>query len=143
MPNLYLRERDCLVGCGRVVSHSVLCGFAALDLHCVVFFSSRRRHTRYWRDWSSDVCSSDLGDGHALGPVGQRLVDVADVGLMLVLGVAAQPGDVLALLGVVEVGEARVVELQIGRSGERRVGKEGRFRWAPDQLKIKKAKHYS
>src|SRR5947209_1968823 len=23
------------------------------------FFSSRRRHTRYWRDWSSDVCSSD------------------------------------------------------------------------------------
>src|SRR5947209_3376046 len=26
---------------------------------CFVF-SSRRRHTRYWRDWSSDVCSSDL-----------------------------------------------------------------------------------
>src|SRR5215203_6359974 len=24
------------------------------------FFSSRRRHTRYWRDWSSDVCSADL-----------------------------------------------------------------------------------
>src|SRR3712207_7808430 len=24
-------------------------------------FASRRRHTRYWRDWSSDVCSSDLG----------------------------------------------------------------------------------
>src|ERR1035437_6959063 len=23
-------------------------------------FASRRRHTRYWRDWSSDVCSSDL-----------------------------------------------------------------------------------
>src|SRR6476620_495002 len=22
-------------------------------------FSSRRRHTRYWRDWSADVCSSD------------------------------------------------------------------------------------
>src|SRR5438445_5809763 len=35
--------------------------------HCIFllvffffFFSSRRRHTRYWRDWSSDVCSSDL-----------------------------------------------------------------------------------
>src|SRR3712207_8934790 len=27
---------------------------------CCFFFSSRRRHTRYWRDWSSDVCSSDL-----------------------------------------------------------------------------------
>src|SRR5215217_9177754 len=26
------------------------------------FFSSRRRHTRYWRDWSSDVCSSDLDE---------------------------------------------------------------------------------
>src|SRR5215217_2309718 len=26
----------------------------------VFFFSSRRRHTIYWRDWSSDVCSSDL-----------------------------------------------------------------------------------
>src|SRR5690349_20531239 len=27
------------------------------------FFSSRRRHTRSLRDWSSDVCSSDLGLG--------------------------------------------------------------------------------
>src|SRR5690625_7452696 len=25
------------------------------------FYSSRRRHTRWPRDWSSDVCSSDLG----------------------------------------------------------------------------------
>src|SRR5439155_7309625 len=34
---------------------------------CFFFFSSRRRHTRWPRDWSSDVCSSDLngrgGDG--------------------------------------------------------------------------------
>src|SRR5205809_2654532 len=29
-------------------------------LACVFFFSSRRRHTRCSRDWSSDVCSSDL-----------------------------------------------------------------------------------
>src|SRR5215208_221317 len=28
----------------------------------VFFFSSRRRHTRWPRDWSSDVCSSDLED---------------------------------------------------------------------------------
>src|SRR5690606_38815745 len=27
------------------------------------FFSSRRRHTRFSRDWSSDVCSSDLAGG--------------------------------------------------------------------------------
>src|SRR3712207_3846705 len=30
------------------------------------FFSSRRRHTRYWRDWSSDVCSSDLSGEYLL-----------------------------------------------------------------------------
>src|SRR3712207_282493 len=30
------------------------------------FFSSRSRHTRYWRDWSSDVCSSDLDFIHRL-----------------------------------------------------------------------------
>src|SRR3712207_4034143 len=32
----------------------------------LVFFSSRRRHTRYWRDWSSDVCSSDLDAARAV-----------------------------------------------------------------------------
>src|SRR5690606_39583262 len=32
------------------------------------FFSSRRRHTRFSRDWSSDVCSSDLVMG-----TGQKL----------------------------------------------------------------------
>src|SRR6266496_4094595 len=31
---------------------------------CFFFFSSRRRHTRSLRDWSSDVCSSDLRSGH-------------------------------------------------------------------------------
>src|SRR5947209_13678122 len=49
------------------------------------FFSSRRRHTRYWRDWSSDVCSSDLlmkiGQGHVRRPAGvdrrHELVEVA------------------------------------------------------------------
>src|SRR5258707_1345300 len=34
-------------------------GTATRSKTCL-FFSSRRRHTRYWRDWSSDVCSSDL-----------------------------------------------------------------------------------
>src|SRR6266498_5018195 len=32
------------------------------------FFSSRRRHTRCGRDWSSDVCSSDLWDGGGRHP---------------------------------------------------------------------------
>src|SRR5690606_39579727 len=31
--------------------------------YVLFFFSSRRRHTRFSRDWSSDVCSSDLQDG--------------------------------------------------------------------------------
>src|SRR5207249_7343755 len=33
------------------------------------FFSSRRRHTRSKRDWSSDVCSSDLLQAPAVAPV--------------------------------------------------------------------------
>src|SRR5690606_40273896 len=32
----------------------------SLILFLYFFFSSRRRHTRFSRDWSSDVCSSDL-----------------------------------------------------------------------------------
>src|SRR5438128_9147176 len=36
-----------------VLTHSALYGSD-------IFFSSRRRHTRCYRDWSSDVCSSDL-----------------------------------------------------------------------------------
>src|SRR5256885_10844324 len=31
------------------------------ERRCPFFFSSRRRHTRLQGDWSSDVCSSDLG----------------------------------------------------------------------------------
>src|SRR3712207_9332490 len=56
------------------------------------FFSSRRRHTRYWRDWSSDVCSSDL-----LGDRGDVVGDVAQV--------AAQ---VLVDAVLVEAGSDRV-----------------------------------
>src|SRR5690606_39432405 len=53
------------------------------------FFSSRRRHTRFSRDWSSDVCSSDLimanldiaekrlpQDGRIALRVGGRAIDV-------------------------------------------------------------------
>src|SRR5437660_12305818 len=36
----------------------------------IFFFSSRRRHTRWPRDWSSDVCSSDLcGPCRAIAPL--------------------------------------------------------------------------
>src|SRR3712207_8982317 len=41
------------------------------------FFSSRRRHTRYWRDWSSDVCSSDLStQDHAAAAIAASGVPV-------------------------------------------------------------------
>src|SRR5690606_40358819 len=42
------------------------------------FFSSRRRHTRFSRDWSSDVCSSDLGqDTYACSAIVDHLAVVA------------------------------------------------------------------
>src|SRR5436309_6069002 len=34
--------------------------YGSLSVLLIFFFSSRRRHTRFSRDWSSDVCSSDL-----------------------------------------------------------------------------------
>src|SRR5215203_3944121 len=53
------------------------------------FFSSRRRHTRYWRDWSSDVCSSDLAAGYGKVALAfafiQMLGVLADVGLLTVV----------------------------------------------------------
>src|SRR5690606_39536976 len=44
-------------------------GVAPAPVPAPFFFSRRRRHTRFSRDWSSDVCSSDLwpgGTGDAL-----------------------------------------------------------------------------
>src|SRR2546429_457325 len=48
---------------------------------CVFFFSSRRRHTRCSRDWSSDVCSSDLFVKYleAIGIVGLLLHKFAGI----------------------------------------------------------------
>src|SRR5437764_7312651 len=54
------------------------------------FFSSRRRHTRYIGDWSSDVCSSDLRAGcrrqvekdlAMSGPIRPWIVEVCERGL--------------------------------------------------------------
>src|SRR5256885_5642657 len=55
----------------------VMLGSDAADgLQLLFFFSSRRRHTRLQGDWSSDVCSSDLGGESAVVP-GANLPDAA------------------------------------------------------------------
>src|SRR5699024_11254660 len=45
---------------------------SAADVGRCVFFSSRRRHTRSKRDWSSDVCSSDLDLGGDESPLSMK-----------------------------------------------------------------------
>src|SRR6266852_7989872 len=65
------------------------------------FFSSRRRHTRCYRDWSSDVCSSDLHEGRrraAARREEQRVaaVELAELLLRLGDGRAVVPGVVEA-----------------------------------------------
>src|SRR2546422_8433170 len=85
-------------------------------IYLFFFFSSRRRHTRCSRDWSSDVCSSDLGEGcDELGEVTvHRLL------------VAALQHDLVAV-----AKHQRPKAVPLGRSEERRVGKECRSRWSP------------
>src|SRR5437762_7290902 len=48
---------------GRAMIWLTIVGEKCLVQAVLCFFSSRRRHTRYIGDWSSDVCSSDLGTG--------------------------------------------------------------------------------
>src|SRR5207253_7011631 len=94
------------------------------------FFTSRRRHTRWPRDWSSDVCSSDLT---ALGPVA---TDELGPTLMHEHIVTRSPGvqenwphlwDRSAILAIAERKMADLHARGI-RSEERRVGKEWRSR---------------
>src|SRR3712207_8791382 len=107
------------------------------------FFSSRRRHTRYWRDWSSDVCSSDLAhldDGGEEAPGSGRSRGRGR-------GTAGQPGGPRGR----HRGNRTARRLharggcgglrhpgRLGGSEERRVGEGGRSRWSPYPLKKKK-----
>src|SRR3712207_6903038 len=97
------------------------------------FFSSRRRHTRYRRDWSSDVCSSDL----------QRRLEEPPMTITTTLRPLTEldrrenDGIVVALLWSRDDGRVLVAVTDSGsgvsftRSEERRVGKECRSRWSP------------
>src|SRR5690606_39984281 len=95
------------------------------------FFSSRRRHTRFSRDWSSDVCSSDLHQllHHAAqAPRAEALPDGqgdhAAKGALGHVEIDAVEGEELAVLAEDGVGRA-------GRSEERRVGTECTWGGAP------------
>src|SRR5207253_8288339 len=59
----------------------------------VLFFSSRRRHTRWPRDWSSDVCSSDLTtwNGMPLAATGNNIDGVIATTSRMKFGGASQP----------------------------------------------------
>src|SRR5699024_11621996 len=90
------------------------------------FYSSRRRHTRSKRDWSSDVCSSDLGGGAVIIAV-----------LSLSFGFWADPASaddatVLWSAGALTLTEGTLL-LGVSRSEERRVGKGGGARWAAER----------
>src|SRR5690606_40279911 len=87
------------------------------------FFSSRRRHTRFSRDWSSDVCSSDLGQAlvQLRAPEDQR-GRVVGVYSMIGSGMRTGNGISLAWLGAL-LGVSGAVAVGGIRSEERRVGK--------------------
>src|SRR6266702_7254400 len=55
------------------------------------FFSSRRRHTRWPRDWSSDVCSSDLLVGEVTAVSGQTCTVLLATDARSVVGVRLAP----------------------------------------------------
>src|SRR5690349_22064610 len=83
------------------------------------FFSSRRRHTRSLRDWSSDVCSSDLLGLHPF-TVLPRSTSTTILRLPLSRRIPS------ASRYAAFISRSRSYSM---RSEERRVGKECRFRW--------------
>src|SRR5207253_5973649 len=96
---------------------------------CFFFFSSRRRHTRWPRDWSSDVCSSDLhgrnGEDVVLRvPVGTQVLDEEKETVTADLN---REGQRIRLLKGGNGGFGNAY-FKSSRSEERRVGKECRSR---------------
>src|SRR5690606_40344194 len=105
------------------------------------FFSSRRRHTRFSRDWSSDVCSSDL---NAYGMASESTTtarlreSVAEEIRVLLARRRRSASELARQIGVTQPYISRRLT---GRSEERRVGKECRCRGATErEVKKRKAK---
>src|SRR5690606_40110938 len=95
----------------------------------IFFFSSRRRHTRFSRDWSSDVCSSDLIPWLALwrGEPERRSTSTGPADAAERSGGLLRSRLAWAVAGY--FGSQSMIAYI--RSEERRVGKEWRFRWSP------------
>src|SRR5207237_6620068 len=93
------------------------------------FFSSRRRHTRFKCDWSSDVCSSDLNQNILQPACAIRMDRVRSAAGFLCHLRHLHSERTASYLGT---NNGRVVALSEWRSEERRVGKGGRggsVRW--------------
>src|SRR5437899_9892073 len=101
------------------------------------FFSSRRRHTRCLSDWSSDVCSSDLALLlSCTGILGAKTPWNAKESDFWNRKEPAQRSSEEIDRLVTASPWAKPVKAS--RSEERRVGKECRYRWSADDLKIEK-----
>src|SRR5207302_3816672 len=98
--------------------------FIALCYIFFFFFSSRRRHTRFSRDWSSDVCSSDLPFSaiQVMIAPGRQGVGLSRLCLERMRANAAENGFEHL------VAPVRPSRKAFYRSEERRVGKECRSR---------------
>src|SRR5690606_40471338 len=97
------------------------------------FFSSRRRHTRFSRDWSSDVCSSDLAE--AIQTILRREAYPNPYEALKDLTRGKKQIDkktIHAFIDKLDVNASIKMELKKitpqNRSEERRVGKESRYR---------------
>src|SRR3712207_8419554 len=94
----------------------------------IFFFSSRRRHTRYWRDWSSDVCSSDLRRAERWIHMDYFIFKADRIGVRFAGALKEKAREGVAVRVSYDwMGNFRVPD----RSEERRVGKECRSRWSP------------
>src|SRR5207248_5782871 len=98
---------------------------------CFFFFSSRRRHTRSYGDWSSDVCSSDLpvGGGGLLAGVALAVKSLRPQTKVI----AVEANHVASFSAAIQAGKPVRIEMQptlADGSEERRVGKECRSRGA-------------
>src|SRR5699024_11270933 len=79
--------------------------------HVVFFFSSRRRHTRSKRDWSSDVCSSDLHVRTVPTPASAGAQEILDTIAEAAAAVIAEPGrDAAVSEWRIGVGAAGVID---------------------------------